>query len=514
MRETGSSQRRGRDLLRPAVLIAMSSVIGIHLIATTVLISRDGVFYIRQARQVAHDLSGVNQQHPPAYPLLVLAAHGITRIFSGDDSTASWVLSGQAAALICRTLALIVLFFVGRRFVGSQRSFLATMILCFLPYAAKDGSDVLREWPLVLTVAAGLWLLLWAMAEQRWYLFGPAGLLAGMSYWLHPACAQLGLYGLLAVLLLPHGMGWRLRSAAATSAFAVGALVPVVSLMVLTYETTARQIQPAAVSSAPAATAPRASPVSQPVTAPSPSHQDAVGLRSAKALGCIARGIMDNLMVFFVLPLLVGFVHRWRHDASRQERILVVAILLANSMLVFTRYVWIEPDPSRRYSMPLVALTIFYVPVGLEVMAQWLANLCGRLVSGTSPWRISERSWMSALAALGIVICLPKLVQPLGAGKEDYRSLARWLHDNTPANAVIAVPDKRMAFYADRKGLSYEQQPELRAAHYVVTTTAESGRIGLPGHWKQVYVQPSPTKDGRRQLAVYSRAAAPVPDAL
>jgi len=53
------------DLARIAILLALALVIGTYLIATTVLIARDGVSYIEQARKFSGDRLGVIKAHPP-----------------------------------------------------------------------------------------------------------------------------------------------------------------------------------------------------------------------------------------------------------------------------------------------------------------------------------------------------------------------------------------------------------------------------------------------------------------
>jgi putative effector of murein hydrolase LrgA (UPF0299 family) len=227
-----------------------------------------------------------------------------------------------------------------------------------------------------------------------------------------------------------------------------------------------------------------------------------VAWRSAKAVNGIFAGVTENLMVFFAVPLVVGLIYRWRHGSSRQERLIVLAMLTVNAVLLFTRYVWVEPTSLRRYSLPMVALTIFYVPVGLELMAQWFSSRWGR----------TARFWLHVLTAIGLAICLPKLIRPLGEGKEDYRLLAQWLRDNTSTGTAIAVPDQRIAFYGDRRGLVYERRPDPRNVDYIVATLSEDGRGGLPDDWQKVYTPPN-QKQSRKQFVIYSkpvtRAAVP-----
>ena len=56
---------------------------------------------------------------------------------------------------------------------------------------------------------------------------------------------------------------------------------------------------------------------------------------------------------------------------------------------------------------------------------------------------------------VGISICAAKLIRitPLRWEKQGYRDAAEWLSKNTALTDIIAVPDKRIVFYAERKGL-------------------------------------------------------------
>ena len=50
-------------------------------------------------------------------------------------------------------------------------------------------------------------------------------------------------------------------------------------------------------------------------------------------------------------------------------------------------------------------------------------------------------------------MCAPKLLTPLRNDKRNYLAAIKWLIKNTPENSVIAVPDPRICFYAERKML-------------------------------------------------------------
>jgi hypothetical protein len=86
----------------------------------------------------------------------------------------------------------------------------------------------------------------------------------------------------------------------------------------------------------------------------------------------------------------------------------------------------------------------------------------------TSNIKQSPLSWYLILLTVGIVVCLPKLATPIRADKKSYRKVAKWLTENTQTDAVIAVPDDRISFYAGRKGIYYEQHEIPREVQFVV----------------------------------------------
>ncbi len=185
------------DLLHLGILAGLCLFIGIYLIRGMVLISRDGAFYISQAQQLAQSSAGVARRYPAGYPFVLWLAHEVATRLAGHDSGMLWVLSAQGVTLACRVLALVPLYFLGTLLVGARNSFWALLILIVLPYPAQYGSDVLREWPHLLFLSLGFWLLCWALRTRRWWVLVFVGLDAGLGYFIRPECIQLILYGLL-----------------------------------------------------------------------------------------------------------------------------------------------------------------------------------------------------------------------------------------------------------------------------------------------------------------------------
>ncbi len=725
------------DVGRLAILMGLCLALGAYLIVTTVLISKDGVFYIGQAQGFARDPLGVAQRHPPGYPAILWIAHTTVGLFRRSESVLSWIHVSQSVTLLCQALALIPLYLLGKSLIGGSRAFWAVLILVVLPYPAQVGSDVLRDWPYVMFLSLGLWLLYEASRRRARWMFALVGLDAAAGYLIQPASAQLVLYGLLGLagalcsdarfyvsterrgswmaavllgagfvgpvlpyacatgVLVPHqlrqstfnsppvitsvggkgasrdplefevrdgelleigveasdaqGDGLTFSIAAApvgsrpvyqfrlvggdcfatlseeetntllerysptvrnydgivyyayAQADARAGLEPVHRLWspvlqrhvytidasekdaVLTqspkdqwiYEGIAfyafaqgrrppdavavqrpRKIgtvpnndaaddgiawyvhaagEPPAgmvmedrtlrwrpgpdqrgeyglnivvsdgemescqlvkitvVGREPASSGPRA--VTPPFVDPQstirnlPSGRAGLG-RWPGAVDRLFDGFAESLMVFFLVPWGLGLYSRMRYEADRLERVLMTAVIVVNVGLILGRYVWVAPDLERRYCLPLVALTIFYVPVGLERIA---IRLNRRDIPTEKSKGLADKHssmWFHILALIGIGICLPKLLTPLYAEKDSYVKTIQWLRDNTRPEDVTAVPDSRLAFYAQRPGLLYRSEPDPRRADYIVRILGRNPKAVAPEGWSQEYSVP------------------------
>jgi len=218
-----------RDLLRLAVLLAIALIIGVYLIATTVLIAKDGVFYIERAQKFSSDPVGVIKGHPFSYPFLIFIAHKFIGLSSSSSSTQSWIYSAQSITLLCRLLALIPLYLIGRILVSSRKSFWAVLILIMLPYPAEFGSDVIREWPRILFLATGMAFLIYGTRKGKWWMFAIAGLAAGLGHAIRAECAQIVIYAVLCLLIslfIPRPNISRFKAVCLTMILIIGFAIP------------------------------------------------------------------------------------------------------------------------------------------------------------------------------------------------------------------------------------------------------------------------------------------------
>ena len=454
------------DFIHITILLAIALGIGVYLIATTVLISKDGVCYIEQAQELSSHPIGVIKAHPPGYPFLIFVTHKFVGLFSNSSSVYSWIYSAQSVTLLCRLIALIPLYFIGKLLVGEKRSFWAILVLIMLPYPAEFGSDALRDWPHILFLATGFLFLLLGAAQVKWWMFGVAGLAAGLGHIIRPECAQLVIYGalwLLIRLLLPNRNLSRIRVVFALLILLIGFVIPAAPYMKVRERIMPLRLKALVGSSS--------EPQSQRLLeADIDSHNDLYATASltgsmAKAIDALIEGISENLLYFFVLPLLVGVCLRFRRRfaATDTEKFFVPAFVVFNIIALVLLY-YTDNYISRRHTLPLVLFTIFYVPSGLQALGDWLGR---GIYKGRLPAKKNSQQWFLILLAIGFAVCLPKLLRPVGADKRGFRTAAKWLKDNTSREDTVAVPDKRISFYAERKGLIYDKNiPE--GVKYVV----------------------------------------------
>jgi hypothetical protein len=196
-------------------------------------------------------------------------------------------------------------------------------------------------------------------------------------------------------------------------------------------------------------------------------------------------GTAELLMVFFFLPWCLGLYRRMRYEASRLERILTPAVIVVNAGLILARHMWVSPSSERRYCLGLIVLTIFYVPAGLELIARRLSRIRAFGSSRVGLTGNGRPHWFHILVAIGIGICLPKLLTPPYADKRSYLTAIQWLRENTRPEDVTAVPDSRLTFYAERRGLVYTNDVDPRRVDYIVRFIEKDAKAAVPTNWSQ-----------------------------
>lgn len=478
--ESADSLVKKQDLIHIMILLAVATAIGVYLIATTVLIAKDGVLYIKQAQKFAMDpMSIVKHDFPFGYPFLIFAAHELAAVFGGGTSIDLWVHSAQGGNLIFRILSLIPLYLIARMLVGSRNSFWALLILFLLPYPAKLGSDALRDWPHIFFLAAGFYTMLYGGINGCSWFFGIAGLSSGLGYVIRPECAQLVAYGLLWSgyrLLRPTQTVSRAKAVRAVLLLLLGFLIPVAP-----YTTAKGAVLPRKVRVLMNAAASNCQHNENEEQNPPPAgrlpkkYVAGPSKLIVNSLYQICKDIGEDLMWIFVLPWLIGIFCHLRTLSPNKGKFLMSVFIGANAVLLLLRCTHFDQAMTKRYVLPLIAITICYVPTGLEMLGRKIAAGAKNSVPSDRQWQ----KWFYVLLIGGLCFCMPKLLRPIGSDKKDYRKVAQWLNENTANDALIAVQDGRLSFYAQRKGLIYGKKIPAQAGYVVeVHRDTEESLVG------------------------------------
>jgi 4-amino-4-deoxy-L-arabinose transferase-like glycosyltransferase len=435
-----------QDFIHIAILATIALAIGVYLIVTTILINKDGVEYVEQSQNFLSNPSlAVRGIYPPGYPFLIYIAHRIVTLISNSVSVETWIYSAQSVSLLCRMLSLIPLYFIGKLLVGSRNSYLALLILIFLPYPAEYGSDIVREWPHLFFLATAFLFLILASTNGNWRMFAAAGLFAGIGYTIRSECAQIVLYGmlwLLVSLLIPRPGINKLKAVCLTLILIIGFLIPAIPYSIIRGEVLPPKLKAVVIADKNY----QIERVEKPVYIASVTPKDIL-----KALGKLTERIGENLMYFFMLPLIIGLYYHFRKpkELLADGRLFISALIIiyvAMMLMLHINFGYM----SRRHFMPMIVFTAFYIPTGLFIIADWISGIN---ITGNENKQKNTKKWFFILLTVGILICTAKLPRLADVETKGYREAARWLKENTTPADIIAVPDLRISFYAKRKGV-------------------------------------------------------------
>jgi hypothetical protein len=436
----------------------------------------------------------------PGYPFLLFLWHKFLSWFGFGQSNMDWILAGQTLAMLCQILALVPLYLFGKQMVGSKYAFVAVLILIFLPWPSEFACDVLREWPYLLFLFGGLLLILWAFSYQRILFFLPAGLIAGVGYMIRPECGQVVIYGLLGLLLsfmTPEKWLPRKKAILGSVLLVLGFIAvffPYVQIQGRILPDKLHRLMTPGKAVYPLET--------------NPSQQ--AGISSwmpIDGIAVLAKGVSENQMYYFFPFMLTGlYFFLSSKKTIPLYKWLILGFIIFNCLmyvLLYQQWGYI----SRRHTLPLAVMTLLFVPLGLDIVAVLFSKR--QAVSGYQIDLSRQKVIFTGLLIVGMIICLPKLSTPLGGDKAGFRKTAEFLKQNTPADAVIAVSDSRIAFYADRNKVVFEAQPTGGRWDYLVIIEKKDKSGGseqaVPS---QIKVHAEPLNNSSRhsqEVVVYQR---------
>jgi hypothetical protein len=461
---------KSRDLVNVSVLLSLALFVGIYLITTTAIISKDGTIFITYAKQLdsAFVRTLKNEYQHPGYPSLIVAAHKVTDLWHKNTSILSWIYCAQSIALIFRLLAITVLYFIAKHLFEAKTGFWAILILILLPLPAKYGSDALSDWPNLFFFVAGLLLLFKVRVNNKWWIFGFTGLMAGAGYLIRPECAMLVI---LSGLWLGLQLLWPQRSM--SKGHVLSALVSlIIGFLVITgpYMMLKGAIFPkknvgrfSQSSKQPDVHTKTNLTVSEAALA-----SQYTPLNITRAFNKLVQNTGETLMWFFVPAMFIGMYKKLKakkwHEPEKFFIFAIIAIYISLMTWLYCKYGYM----SKRHTLPLLIIPILYIPAGLHELAIWLQEKLPSKAKTSAAATRDQQFWFLVLFLIGASICTVKLLGSYSTEKHGYRAAAEWLKANTDNTAIVAVPDIRISFYAQRKGILYVNEEIPANAAYIV----------------------------------------------
>jgi 4-amino-4-deoxy-L-arabinose transferase-like glycosyltransferase len=496
--ETNFKFEYKQDGVNLLILILVALLIGIYLISTSVIISKDGVFYIDLAKKITENPSDIAANRPSGYEFLIFYGHMLMCFITGVSRVESWIWTGQGVALLCRLFAIIPLYFIGTRLIDRDIGFRGCLILLLLPIPAHFGSDVLREWPNLLFMSWGVLCFLCGVRENRPWTFFFVGLLGSLSFFIRPESVQIVLFAgvaLTALMMKRSNKRERLKAIAGEALLIIGFCGPVLLYAGFSGQLSTRYME-------------------HHITKAHSAVSDSITTQSESDFNGRSRNAIDHslpaflyelfknageLLMWFFLPFWgIGLYRRLSGKADAVERFFVVALISTGLLLILFRYWYIQPVIARRWCLPCMALTVFYIPVGIDSAGKWLQET--HVIRG---WDAAK--WAHALLVVGILTCLPKLIKPLGYEKKEYRVAARWISENTRQGDLICSFDSRIPFYADRNYVVYKDNhkfnPNATADYFIVLSNEGKTEGMLP---EAITLQRSfPMNAGKKEVQIF-----------
>lgn len=450
-----------RTWAKAAALAGLTLVVGLYLLLSMPLIERDGVTFIEYAKGLDIDARAtvMDQDQHPGYPVMIWLAHKAARVMGFGESLMLWVYSAQGAALLFRVAAAIPLYFLGRRLVGDRAAFIACVLIAVLPGMAQYGSDALSDWPCAFFFAWGVLALVKAAVDGPLWLFAIAGFLTGLGYLVRPECAVVVVAGFIWAGRLALSPKERSQKTAVLAAvlLLLGFLVPAAPYMAAKGAIFPKKHVGEFALRVDATSSADSHPVMAGGMAPGQATAFFVGV------GKLVTRAGEVLSWYFLPFMVIGAILWFRGRAAAPAARFIVGTLLfvcaGMAIWLFVRHGYL----SRRHILGMMLAAVFFVPVGIEAVAAWCSGKGGVSV---------RQVWGAGLLIAGVAICLVRLWGLADTGKRGYIEAAMWLRDNTVKDDVVAAPDKRIAFYAERRWRPCSNDAGNVSADYVVRTGA------------------------------------------
>ncbi|HEY7157304.1 MAG TPA: glycosyltransferase family 39 protein [Gemmataceae bacterium] len=470
------------DLRCLALLFLLAAGLRAWQIAHTEVASRDSISYIRIAWQLEHgswrEVLPHSPQHP-GYPLTVLGMSLPVRHFIPDDLPRAWQFSAQLASALASVLLVVPMFYLGRELFDRRAAFWACVLFQCLPSSGKVMSDGLSDTLFLLFACAGLWLACIALRRGSWGCFALTGLAGGLAYLTRPEGTLIvGITGLV-LLAMQFSRRWRrswrsvLANGVALSAAALAVMTPYMVLIGgLTVKNTPNllleqqrpdadwegRLRPQARGRADSSTLlaiwwhPNKAQLKmiQNIKDPAELAKFKPPRRYLWALYALYVELSKGFFYLLWLPALLGL---WwsRHRFPRTPGAWVMALVCVLLCALLYRMAEKMGYLSDRHLLLVVLCGVYPAAVGAIRLGEKLALGAARLRPALAGSRWTDgRSWSLSLLLLLTLVPLPRTLDRLHGERAGFRSVGRWMAENTCAGNFIEDPYCWTSYYAGR----------------------------------------------------------------
>ncbi|MBO0698566.1 MAG: glycosyltransferase family 39 protein [Zavarzinella sp.] len=482
------------DGWRLGLVLLLAVTLRAYMIANTTLVSRDCVKFVRFALHLERPPAGQDRidvirtaEHPPAYPVAILAMSKVVRplmgVPSGEATVESMALSAQLVSALAGVLLFVPFYFLTRRVFEANTACAAGLLFTALPVCVEVTSDGISDGLYLLTAITALWFAVRALEPDRprsafGFALG-AGLCLGLGYLVRPdaliALAGIGvtLLGLVSIRLYRRAT-WRPPFVAGLGlvlGFAV-LMGPYVALIgKLTNKPTGKGLietfqggdaQPSYFqrSSLNVGTVPLAS-----------WHDPATDGKRSKAgwaLESLAAEYWKTAHYSLVIFAAIGlFAIRRRFSDPRVALLLIFALVYAVALWTLA---WVAGYVSQRHTLPIALVSCVLGACAFPALGVWAVQLWHtrtlarfglrsfsllagrrrarpvvRALRGASPWFLAA-IWTGLL----LTPSLPRDLYSLHSERAGHKPAGQWIKKYSDPGIELIDPFGWAEWYADR----------------------------------------------------------------
>ncbi len=479
------------------IVLALTIAVRVYLIATTAIISRDGVTFIYYARGLAADpIAEVRKQDQhPGYPAILLATHSLIGGWLAEEPVDQWPLAGQVAAMVFGLGAVMAAYAIGTWLWSSRIGLITALFMGMLPRLCQVSSDALSDAPHLALYLWGLAFLIRALRTDRLVWLLAAAAYSGLAFLVRPEGGSILVVGIVVVMIQRDRRLWPWRRRLA----AVAAMGAVFLALAGPYMAASGRVikkknifELIGFDEDPASAA-----VERRVVEPTPSRHRADSAMPTPVF-LIYYWIRACRVVYFVLAIPVLFVG---HTSRPREALpLAVAGVLHLTLLYALRSSF--GYLSLRHTMVLAALT-------LPFSAWALCWLVDQIVARSAFERTGIRPRLRGLATLIGAVCAiapttPYILRTIGGDSEYLIEAGRWLRAHSEAHQSVMTTRLRLAYYADRPRYPWPDTgkiEDLRGAlekYEPDFVAVDAGRITAPHRNPDFFAELARSEVGRR----------------